>query len=495
MASHCASTLSALARRSGGTGKTSSSPTLEDYVKPRDTLYGSCRSLNDFDFQEIIGEGTYGRVWRAYDRRLEVMVALKQMRLLQHQSSREGFPRTTVREIGLLKQLQHPNIVELLEVVCGPDMSSTLSPKKPKVKDPKEQQPYTGDRSVYLVFEHCEGDLGVLLDARSQPFSASQIKSIMKQLLQGLHHLHANFIMHRDVKLSNILISSSGCVKLADFGLTRMYSEPGRTMSDGVVTLWYRAPELLFGASSYDEKIDMWAVGCIFGELLAHKPFMPGRTEQEQIILMCGLLGTPSEKDWPAPKSPSSFSQLKLPQGKTNTLREVFKNETPNCLDLLNQLLTFNPAKRISARDALLHPYFTEQPPMSCVSLLFASSQLYAKQRNEDKSKRRGAAGGPPLESIFATNRSSPSRAYGIMGLWYVLPITCRFAVTWMVVESRIFVVLMVCRAASPPLKTSYIVDLSINLFMRHSSSATLPIYTSPATTKDAPRRFLLERQ
>ncbi|OXB71412.1 UNVERIFIED_CONTAM: hypothetical protein H355_005276 [Colinus virginianus] len=237
------------------------------------------------------------RVWRAYDRRLEVMVALKQMRLLQHQSSREGFPRTTVREIGLLKQLQHPNIVELLEIVCGPEMSSTLKPKKPKAKDPKEQQPYTGDKSVYLVFEHCEGDLGVLLDARTQPFSASQIKSIMKQLLQGLHHLHANFIIHRDVKLSNILITSSGCVKLADFGLTRQ-----------TVCLQRYTTATVVGVLSLRLLLHVMALCC------------------------CAL----SSGAW---------------RPQTNTLKEVFKKETANCLDLLNRFLTFNPAKRISARD------------------------------------------------------------------------------------------------------------------------------------------------
>uniref|UniRef100_A0A0G4FU19 Cyclin-dependent kinase 2 homolog n=1 Tax=Chromera velia CCMP2878 TaxID=1169474 RepID=A0A0G4FU19_9ALVE len=297
---------------------------------------GKCRSVRDFEILQKIGEGTYGTVYRARDKKSSELVALKQMRV---HNAKEGLPWTAVREIRLLKSLSHPNIVKLKEIAVGSDMGS-----------------------IYLVFEYCDHDVANLLDRMNKPFSTAEIKSMMIQLLRALHHLHERFTIHRDVKLANLLLMQDGTVKLADFGLAREYGTPAPAYTETVVTLWYRAPEILFGAESYSGAVDMWACGCILGEFLYHAPIMPGKNEADQANLICNLLGTPNARIWPDVVRLRGWKNFDLPRNEYSNLRVRFKLESDRCLDLLQRLLAFDPQRRLTAAEALLHPYFFEIP-------------------------------------------------------------------------------------------------------------------------------------
>lgn len=163
----------------------------------------------------------------------------------------------------LLQRLNHPNCVKLLDVVVGVKRSC-----------------------VFLVFEYCEHDIANLIDTMKTPFSVSEIKRIMIQILSAVRHLHDMYIIHRDLKMSNLLYNRFGLTKVADFGLAREFGQPPNPMTPKVVTLWYRAPEVLLGCDKYTTAIDLWACGCIFGELLLHEPLFPGRSEMEQLRLI-----------------------------------------------------------------------------------------------------------------------------------------------------------------------------------------------------------------
>ena len=201
------------------------------------------------------------------------MVALKKLNM---EKEEEGFPITALREIKILKKLKHKNIIELKEVVTE---------KKPKRHD------------VYLVFEYMQHDLHGLLDKKIR-YEARHIKCLLRQLLEGVAYLHENNVMHRDIKGANLLLNNDGVLKLADFGLSRRFYASRMTYTNRVVTLWYRAPELLLGSTSYTSAIDIWSVGCFFSELLTCEPLFPGDKEPKQYELICQKCGTPSEASW-----------------------------------------------------------------------------------------------------------------------------------------------------------------------------------------------------
>lgn len=202
---------------------------------------------------------------RARDTHSGEIVALKRVRM---QQEKDGLPVSGLREIQILKMCQHRNIVKLNEVVVGKSLDS-----------------------IFISMEYCEQDLASLLDNMTQPFSEAQSKCIILQVLNGLKYLHSHFIVHRDLKVSNLLLTDKGCIKIADFGLARLFSNSEVKMTPNVCTLWYRAPELLFGATTHTTAIDMWAAGCILGELLLHKPLLPSKTEIQQIEMIIDLLG------------------------------------------------------------------------------------------------------------------------------------------------------------------------------------------------------------
>ncbi|VTJ69030.1 Hypothetical predicted protein [Marmota monax] len=236
---------------------------------------------------------------------------------------KDGIPISSLREITLLLRLRHPNIVELKEVVVGNHLES-----------------------IFLVMGYCEQDLASLLENMPTPFSEAQVKCIVLQVLRGLQYLHRNFIIHRDLKVSNLLMTDKGCVKTADFGLARAYGVPVKPMTPKVVTLWYRAPELLLGTTTQTTSIDMWAVGCVLAELLAHKPLLPGTSEIHQIDLIVQLLGTPSENIWPGFSKLPLAGQYSLRKQPYNNLKHKFPWLSEAGLRLLNFLFMYDPKKR-----------------------------------------------------------------------------------------------------------------------------------------------------
>ncbi|CAM9689233.1 unnamed protein product [Chrysoparadoxa australica] len=323
------------------------------------SVYGSCRSVSRFENKERIGEGAYGTVYRAKDRETKHVVALK--RVILHNEKQDGFPLTSLREIALLKRISHPHCVALLDVVVG------------------------GQRdSVYLVFEYCENDLASLLETIKTPFTMSEIKSLMKQLLLALEYLHSSWIVHRDLKLSNLLYNNKGQLKLADFGLARLYGHPAEPLTPKVVTLWYRCPELLLGETVSGPPIDMWAAGCVFGELVIGKPLMPGSAEADQLNRIFELIGSPNSRIWPG------LEELPLIRNSTITIPDCYRfsnlssgrlEKLSECgIRFLNGLLTYDPDRRLTAKQSIDHEYFNESPTPKETELMPTFRAIHTQQ-------------------------------------------------------------------------------------------------------------------
>jgi len=216
------------------------------------------------------------------------------------------------------------------------------------------------EKRLTLVFEYLDYDLKKYLDAHAdKPLEIFTIKSFLFQLLNGTHYCHKNRVLHRDLKPQNLLINAQGQLKLADFGLARAFGIPVRSLTHEVVTLWYRAPDILMGSKHYSTTIDMWSVGCIFAEMVTGRPLFPGTSEKDQLLKIFLLLGTPKPSSWPGlsklPKYKSDF-----PKYESRDLSKLFSTLPQNGLDLLQCFLQYDPAKRISAKDAMAHPYFAE---------------------------------------------------------------------------------------------------------------------------------------
>lgn len=252
---------------------------------------------------------------------------------------RDGLPVGGIREINLLGECNHPNIVKLLEVVVGRDLNS-----------------------IFLCMEYCDYDLASLMDGKRKGFTVPEMKCISMQLLKGVKYLHKKFLIHRDLKVSNLLLTIDGCLKIADFGLARHFGYPVQPSTPQVVTLWYRAPELLLGAKSHTTAVDIWAVGCIMGELLTHKPLMPGKSEIQQIDKIIELLGTPNTTIWPEFDSLPVIQNFTLRSQPYNNLKSRFPGLSVAGLRLFNSVFMYDPKKRATAKDCLESPYFHEDP-------------------------------------------------------------------------------------------------------------------------------------
>ncbi|KAM1678497.1 hypothetical protein FF1_038579 [Malus domestica] len=328
------------------------------------------RRANTFEKLAKIGQGTYSNVYKARDLISGKIVALKKVRFDNLEPESVKF---MAREINVLRKLDHPNVIKLEGLV-----TSRMS------------------CSLYLVFEYMEHDLSGLAATSGVKFTEPQVKCYMKQLLSGLEHCHNHGVLHRDIKGSNLLIDDEGILKIADFGLATFFDpEKRQSMTSRVVTLWYRPPELLLGATFYGVGVDLWSAGCILAELLSGKPVMPGRTEVEQLHKIFKLCGSPSEEYWKKYKLPNA-TLFKPQQPYKRCVGETFKDFPPSSLPLVESLLSLDPDGRGTATAALNSEFFTTEPfacEPSSLPKYPPAKEMDVKLRDEEARRQRGLSG------------------------------------------------------------------------------------------------------
>jgi len=288
-----------------------------------------------YTVRKQIGRGSGGHVHHATENSNSRDVAIKVVPLVAED---EGVPVVSLREVALLRSMSHPNILELLDVF---------------VDLPLQQ--------VCMVLPYMQNDLKSLLRTRFKlGMPRRMIASTMRQTFAGLAYLHDSDILHRDLKPMNVLVDESGTVKLADFGLARV--RPKGSLTQEVVTLWYRAPELLLGQQNYTAAVDMWAAGCMLAELALNRPLLAGDSEIGQILCICKLLGTPTEASWPGvvnlPNSDALASGL-FPCWRSAPLADRLPEIDPATAALIAAMVRYVPSSRLEAHEALMHPYFT----------------------------------------------------------------------------------------------------------------------------------------
>ncbi|KAF8920789.1 kinase-like domain-containing protein [Mucidula mucida] len=291
-----------------------------------------------YERMEKLGEGTYGVVYKARDHKTNRVVAMKKIRL---EGEDEGVPSTAIREISLLKELNSDYIVRLFEI-------------------------FHVETKLYLIMEFVDFDLKRYMDSSNKkktPITLEISKRFLYQLTAGLLYCHSHRILHRDLKPQNLLIDKDNNLKLADFGLARAFGIPMRTYTHEVVTLWYRAPEVLLGSRHYSTAIDMWSVGTIFAEMVCQgTPLFPGDSEIDQIFKIFQILGTPTEDSWPGVATLPDYKAT-FPRWSRQDLTIVVPHLDADGVDILQAFLIYDPAKRISAKRAMQHPYFAGYHP------------------------------------------------------------------------------------------------------------------------------------
>ncbi|KAL7184949.1 hypothetical protein ACSBR2_026985 [Camellia fascicularis] len=289
-----------------------------------------------YEILETIGHGSFGCVYKAHKRDTNEIVALKMIYSID--DGDEGVPSSVIREVSYLKEMDHSNIVRLLDVLDD-------------------------DKILCLVLEYMDLDLKKFMTTSADIAKKNQvIKSLMHQLLDGLAYCHSQKLLHRDLKPQNLLIDcSKHILKLADFGSAREIGVPLQTYTEGekVASLWYKAPELLLGGQKYSTPVDIWSAGCVFAELVIQQPLFDGATDFVQVIKVFSIMGKPNEETWPGVTSICDFLDS-FASSEPQNLAEVVPGLEPAGLDLLSKMLCMNPEGRISASEALGHPYFDD---------------------------------------------------------------------------------------------------------------------------------------
>ena len=379
--------------------------------KPR---FRGCSKVQEYEWMCKLGEGTFGEVSKARSKKTGQVVALK--KILVH-NEKDGFPITALREIKLLKALSHPNILSLVEMA---------------VERPKD---VTKKSNMFMVTPYMDHDLSGMLKNPNIHFTEPQIKCYMKQLLEGCRYLHETRILHRDMKAANLLISNKGILQIADFGLARPYEDappqPGKGGGEAtrgyttlVVTRWYRPPELLLQLRNYTTAVDMWGVGCVFGEMYKRRPILQGDSDLAQAQLIFSLVGAPNSETMPGWETLPGCDGIKDWGDRKSTLRQSFGHQLSQTgLSLLEELLRLDWRTRINAIDALEHPFFKTHPlparPEDLPQMEDSHEFDKQKQREERKAPPAPAGGqvgvGPQNEYGFQ-DRSRPVDRYGTRG-------------------------------------------------------------------------------
>ncbi|KAF5879622.1 putative cmgc cdk protein kinase protein [Botrytis fragariae] len=344
--------------------------------------FRGCSRISDYEVMGKIGEGTFGEI---------LMI-----------NEKDGFPITALREIKTLKLLSHENVLSLEEMAVEHPQKNTDKKKK---------------AIMYMVTPYFDHDLSGLLKNPNIHFTEPQIKCYMLQLLKGMEFIHNNNILHRDIKAANILINNKGILQIADFGLARHYNEPVPVAGKGngeakahytvvVVTRWYRPPELFLELQNYTPAIDIWGVGCVFGEMFLGKPILQGESEEQQLKLIFDLCGTPNEENMPGWRLLPKAQGLNFSPPRPSTLAQKFREQGSGAISLLQELLKLDWKKRTNAIDALKHPYFKNSPfPLEPhdIPILESSHEFDSKQHRGQKQAP------PPPKGGDSPKRSLPS--------------------------------------------------------------------------------------
>ena len=319
---------------------------------------------------DFLGEGQFATVYKAEDTEDHgQIVAVKKIKLGITSEAKDGINRTALREIKLLQELSHPNIINLKNV-------------------------FGHKSNVSLIFDYMDTDLEMIIRDPSIILSPANIKAYLVMTLQGLEYLHKYWILHRDLKPNNLLVNNVGVLKITDFGLAKAFGSPSRPLTHHVVTRWYRSPELLFGARLYGTGVDIWALGCIAAELTIGAPFLPGDTDLSQLTKIFEVRGTPSEETWPGVTKLPDFVKYNEMSGISS--EEIFTAASNDLIQLLDWCLTLDPSKRCTATQALKSDYFSNTPAPTPGSQLPLPKTKDEKRVERVKVVKRGLFKTPP---------------------------------------------------------------------------------------------------